>query len=95
MPQHEAAIEQVRHDTLREQGRLADAHVPDESGVSQPAWRTADAPAQLRVERQPEAVPDDRLVNGRMAGGQGERRSRPDRLADLEILEVRSSTSHV
>ena len=63
--QHEAAVEEVADDALRRQRRLADRDVADEHRVREAA--AGDALGQRRVEREAQAVADDRLVQRRVA----------------------------
>ena len=48
-----------------------------------------DGAAQLGVQRQPQAIAGERLMNGGVPGGQGQRGGVLEHLAALEVLEVR------
>jgi len=53
-----------------------------------------DGATELGIERQAQAIPRERLVEGRMAAGQGQRRGIVEHLAHLEVLEVRTTDLH-
>src|SRR5262249_27305909 len=88
--QHEATIEEVRHHALCRKGRLADRDVADEGGMCRQLAVWQNAGGECRIERQAEAIADDRLVEGSVAAGQGEPRRGIEDLAALYILVERA-----
>ena len=88
MQQHQAAVEEVAEDTLGWPGRLTDGDVTDQVGMRQSLIPSRDHGAQLGVQRQPQPVSEQRLMQGGMAGGERKGGRLVEDVANLEVLEM-------
>ena len=84
----EPAIEEVAKDAHARSGRLPNRDVADQHRVREQARRARDGPVEVGVEREAQAVADDRLMQGSVALGQRDTR-RGERRAALEVVEER------
>ena len=92
--EHEAAVEEVAAHALRRPGGLPDRDVADEVGMRERRVVARHLAAQRRVEREPQPVAGERLVQRGMARGQRQARRVVEHLAALEILEPRPADEH-
>ena len=90
--QHEPAVEEVADDALGRQRRLADRDVADEHRVREAA--AGDLVGERRVEREAQAVADDRLVQRGVALGERHRRELDVGVADRQLLPVGPADLH-
>ncbi len=90
--QHQAAVEEVADHALGRQRRLPDRDVADEHRVGEAATR--DRLRQRRIEREAQAVADDRLMHRGVPVGQRHRRELDVLVADRHLLPVRAADMH-
>ena len=92
--EHEAAVEEVAAHALRRPRGLPDRDVADEVGMRERRVVARHLAAQRRVEREPQPVAGERLVQRGMARGQRQARRVVEHLAALELLEPRAADEH-
>ncbi len=91
---HQAAIEQVGLDPLGHQRRLPDRHIAHQPRMRQRRRQSGHRAAQIGVQRQPQPVPDDRLVRACQPRRQCHRRRPVEDLPHREIIEVRPALAN-
>ena len=92
--EHQAAVEEVSAHALRRPRGLPDREVADEVGMRQQPLVPGHRPAELRVERQPQAVAGHGLVHGGVSGRERHPGRVREHLAALEVLEPRAADPH-
>ena len=92
--EHQPAVEEVAAHALGRPCGLADSDVADQVGVRQQPVAAGHEATQRLVQRQPQPVAGDRLVQSGMAGTERERWSVVEDLPDREILEPRPTHPH-
>ena len=88
--EHEPAVEEVAQHALCRARRLADAHVADKVGMDKRRVPARHRGAQRSVERQPQPIATNGLVERGVALGDAKRR-RLEALPALQVLEPRTA----
>ena len=81
--QQQSAVEEIRHHAPGRHCGLPDRHVPNQRRMRKGGARPGDGLRERAVERQPEPVAGDRLVQRGVTVGERQRRSGIERRPDL------------
>jgi hypothetical protein len=90
--QAQAPVEQVAPDPLRRERGLTDRDMIDQRGMGQRLGASGDRRGQLVIQRQPEPVAGQRLMQRGVARGQCQARGIGEDLPVRQVLEVRPTT---
>ena len=92
--QAQAPVEEIAADPLRRRRGLPDRDMTNQGGVDERLAAAGDRRGQLVIQRQPEPVTGQRLVQHGMACGQRQARGVGEDLPMRQILEVRPTDPH-